>query len=813
MQQQIQLSSVALFLREANSFVASSYDAIDRSAPHIYLSALPFAAKDTLIWQYFGSFCNGIVSVETFGVNRHGQSLVMALTDPTAPVNLIAYSRNGQYLASSCGEISSGFFEISWNKTLRVWDTRTGEEVMIPMVVDDHDRIPAIAFVSDDTAVAVCTSKGLVRVWDISTGRDILSWQCDMSNSEIRLAAFFSDGALVATSGWSSELISVWNTTTGKLVFALQGLGYATGIACSSNGRLAAAFEGYPALQIWDCRTGLSIGNPVIVEHSAADIKFSSLAISTDGTVVAAGLSTGKIVVHDLNTPTRASLSIYGPFFVSSLAFSPDGLHLALSRVDSLCLWDWRTEQESETPLRGHTGNISFIAYSPDGVHIASASEDRTIRIWDVGNNTAVPQPLPQPSRMSCLALSSNNTIIVSGSHYGTVQVWDTQNGLQKLQIQLGIQSRVSCVAISPNGRLIASASHPRPSESSNSYSLNSDFLGNSVIRFWNAQTGDPVESMLECSSGVVREMAFLTDMVQLVSASVSSRADSKTCATVQTWNIATGLPWTLGTFDAGFAFGLEPSHVLMSLSPDGQHLAVAVWRAQQVHIWHTRSGRSLGAPFQCPADVSSVAFSCDGTKIVTGTLSGTFEVRDIHGGQIISAHADDIPRQKGSLENNFISGPNFNWLARSLDERFMAREASIETKLHHKMRIWDTETPGVVTTVQLNLVGAAAAFSTDSQSLVIGGRDRIMVWQVEAVLALASEPRYSPLAQLLREGVGMDGWVVGSSGELLLWIPAAYRDYLQLPPCRLMISNQRVVLSCDVTGLHYGTSWTSCWR
>jgi len=235
-----------------------------------------------------------------------------------------------------------------------------------------------------------------------------------------------------------------------------------------------------------------------------------------------------------------------------------------------ICFYDWRTRQESTTPLRGHTDHISFIVYSTEGVHIASASHDLTIRIWDVGSNTAVPQPLPHPSGIACIALTSNNDIVVTGSRGGSVQVWDTQNGQQKLQMQLGIESRVSCVVISPNGRLIASASHPRASESSNSSSWSSYFLGHSMIRLWNAQMGDPVHSMLECSGGVVREMAFLPDMSQLVSASVLAIATRKACTAVNMWNLATGLPSTLGTFEVGTAFGLQSSHILMSVSPDG---------------------------------------------------------------------------------------------------------------------------------------------------------------------------------------------------------------------------------------------------
>jgi len=48
--------------------------------PHIYLSALLFAAKESLVYKTFTPLCAGLISVETFGINQHGGSLIMTLS-------------------------------------------------------------------------------------------------------------------------------------------------------------------------------------------------------------------------------------------------------------------------------------------------------------------------------------------------------------------------------------------------------------------------------------------------------------------------------------------------------------------------------------------------------------------------------------------------------------------------------------------------------------------------------------------------------------------------------------------------------------
>jgi hypothetical protein len=93
---------------------------------------------------------------------------------------------------------------------------------------------------------------------------------------------------------------------------------------------------------------------------------------------------------------------------VWSAQFSPDGLRVVTASDDkSVRMWDAATGKLIAI-FSGHTARVRSACFSPDGARILTASDDRTVRIWEI-LGTAVPAPAWFPDFLRMLAARTLN--------------------------------------------------------------------------------------------------------------------------------------------------------------------------------------------------------------------------------------------------------------------------------------------------------------------------------------------------------------------------------------------------------------------
>jgi WD40 repeat protein len=361
---------------------------------------------------------------------------------------------------------------------------------------------------------------------------------------------------------------------------------------------------------------------------------------------------------------------------VNGVSFSPDGKMLASASDDkTVKLWDTSTGKEIKT-LTGHTDKVWGVSFSPDSKIIASASADKTVKLWDTSTHKVITTLTGHTNEVHRVSFSRNGKMLASASADNTVKLWNTSTH-KVIKTLDEHTSEVWGVSFSPDGKMLASAS------------------ADNTVKLWDTSTHKVIKTLDE-HKGWVREVSFSDDGKMLASAS-----DDKT---VKLWDTPTHK--VIKTLE-------HKDRVLgVSFSPDSKILASASVD-KTLKLWSTSTHQVIKILAEHTNEVWGSSFSPDSKILASASVDHTLKLWDT------STGTEEIKIQTGHRDE--VSGVIF-----SPDSKMLASASADYT-----VKLWDTSTKKEITTLTGHRdVVSGVSFSSNGKIIASASADNtVKLW------------------------------------------------------------------------------------
>jgi WD40 repeat protein/serine/threonine protein kinase len=480
----------------------------------------------------------------------------LSITNKFVPMS-VAFSPDGKLLAIGSGNQNPGE-----GIGLPNPDRHRGELMLIDIVagktINAFQRptawVTAVAFSGDHQTLAAGGSDGTITLWNYVQG--VTNRTLTAHAQGITSLSFSPDGGLLA-SGSTDRLLKLWNTTSWQ------------GQSFTNQG-----------------------GNPDSID---------ALAFSRDGKQIAFAGSGAQITVLDL--VTRARTTVFEGNYIQGLAFAPDGRSLAAALATTFVqLIDLRTRPPTPLEIGQHQNPVTSVAFLRDGSRLISASEDHTLKLWDVQNRKELAVFRGHHDVVRQIAISPDGATVASASDDHTVKLWHT-DPLPDADI-LPHSNWVWTVDFSPNGKQLVTG----------------DWDG--IMRLWDV--GGNLVRKFQAHTGAAFRAIFSRDGNQVI----SSGQDRL----IKIWDIRSAADLPVATLR-----GNEASVMSLCLSPDGKTLFSATGEPEEqapgiIKVWDLPARKEIASVPVSGTGVQAMALSPDGRVLAAGSSDLPIKLWDVRG-------------------------------------------------------------------------------------------------------------------------------------------------------------------------------------
>ncbi len=626
------------------------------------------------------------------------------------------------------------FVTVSDDLTARLWEARSGAQLRVfkvppgthsVMFTPDGKRI-VTALSGFSMANLFAEPKNNALIWDVKTGARLAV--LDGHQSLIGDMAVTPDGAHIIT---TSINIRIWDAETGTLQALLKGhFNGTTALAVTPDSSKVVTGGQDNVVRIWDIKSASQV--MMLKGHRGA---ITAIDISRDGLFIAT--SSRDQTARLWNARTGKQISVFKSYASALLhvALTPDASRIiAAAQNRKIIVWDARTGAQLHV-LRGHKGDITKMLLTSDGKRVVSAAADKTVRIWDLATGKQTAIFAGHIFHISDMALLDHDSRLVTTSLDHTVRIWDVNRSANvparlPVKVLKGPSSYVYSVAVSDDGTQIVSGSRTE-----------SDLPQDFPARLWDSRSGEILKTFSAHEISWTK-VAISPDGTRIVTGGFQG---------VRTWNARTGeLIW-----QKKLAGGVKN----LAITRDGRRIAAARWH--DVDILDGTNGSVLMTLKGHRERMNDVAFSANGTRIVTGSDDKTVRLWDARTGaqlRVFKGHmsgvsavgmsADGTRIVSGSRSGRFARGGAIVWNAKTgaviavlrghansiSDVAISADGSRVVTGSHDKTAaVWDVRSGAMLAQLSGHSDHiSSVAFTRDNKHVITGSLDKtIRIWPI----------------------------------------------------------------------------------
>lgn len=344
-----------------------------------------------------------------------------AVTDDGLAADL---SADGRLLVAERGDGRFGVYEV--NRRINLMSLKASE-----------NNIRTLAFDGRKGLISAILPSGKIQVWKYQStiGLDKYAKEAIAADAFLRGFEGHPGGTFgLAVSPSRDEMVSVgadgqlrfWRTNESTSTRPFEQSGNdVQHLVISIDGSHAAALTARGIVTIWETSSGKARTMPV------GDRVVTCLAIDTKGSLLAAGDSTGSVVLLDVESGGTSELSL-GRQPVADVRFEDESRRLFAIATDGESR-AWNLPLSSPTIIEGLTAVGGLIAVSSDLNRVAALNRQGRLRLHTLAGDAPAQELATGLERITAVEYSGGDSVIV-GNESGQIEIQEA-SGLKKILV------------------------------------------------------------------------------------------------------------------------------------------------------------------------------------------------------------------------------------------------------------------------------------------------------------------------------------------------------------------------------------------